>query len=78
MFIFQACDRLLAHRVETKIKTKKVNEIANRLHVAVPQKRDHKVKFVFFKGQVIDGPILFKYKEEVHFQKMNHFFQKLT
>lgn len=38
----EACDRLLAHRVETKIKTKKVNDIANRLHVAVPQKRDHK------------------------------------
>jgi hypothetical protein len=50
MFIFQACDRLLAHRVETKIKTKKVNDIANRLHVAVPQKRDHKVS-----GSVIFG-----------------------
>lgn len=38
----EACDRLLAHRVETKIKTRKVNDISNRLHVAVPQKRDQK------------------------------------
>ncbi|XP_060572801.1 GTP-binding protein 4-like [Ruditapes philippinarum] len=43
----EACDRLLAHRVETKIKTKKVNDIANRLHVAVPQKRDHKDRPAF-------------------------------
>lgn len=40
----EACDRLLAHRVEVKIKTKKVNDISNRLHVAMPQKRDHKVR----------------------------------
>lgn len=38
----QACDRLLAHRVEIKMKTKKVTDVANRLHVAVPVKRDHK------------------------------------
>ncbi|XP_045209739.2 GTP-binding protein 4-like [Mercenaria mercenaria] len=43
----EACDRLLAHRVETKIKTKKVNDIANRLHVAMPQKRDHKERPAF-------------------------------
>ena len=38
----QACERLLAFRVESKIKTKKVNDILNRLHVAVPSKRDTK------------------------------------
>ncbi|XP_071154418.1 GTP-binding protein 4-like [Mytilus edulis] len=36
----QACERLLAYRIETKMKSKKVNDILNRLHVAVPSKRD--------------------------------------
>lgn len=39
----QACERLLVHRVEHKIQTKKVSDVANRLHVAVPNKRDEKV-----------------------------------
>uniref|UniRef100_A0A8C1Z267 Nucleolar GTP-binding protein 1 n=1 Tax=Cyprinus carpio TaxID=7962 RepID=A0A8C1Z267_CYPCA len=38
----QACDRLLAHRVDTKMKTKKVHDVLNRLHLAVPTKRDQK------------------------------------
>ena len=29
-----ACDKLLAHRIENKIKTKKVNEVMNRLTVS--------------------------------------------
>ena len=29
----EACDKLLAHRIEHKIKTKKVNEVMNRLTV---------------------------------------------
>ncbi|KAL4229360.1 Nucleolar GTP-binding protein 1 [Mactra antiquata] len=49
----EACDRLLAHRVETKIKTKKVNDIANRLHVAVPQKRDKKERPAFIPEAVM-------------------------
>jgi len=36
----EACDRLLAHRIENKIKTKKVNEVMNRLTVAQPTPRD--------------------------------------
>ncbi|KAB0396228.1 hypothetical protein E2I00_014218 [Balaenoptera physalus] len=40
----EACDRLLAHRVETKMKGNKVNEVLNRLHLAVPSRRDDKVK----------------------------------
>ena len=40
---FQACDRLLAHRVEQKMKSRKVNDVVNRLHVSVPAKRDDKV-----------------------------------
>ncbi len=39
----QACDRLLAHRVDTKMKSKKVHDVLNRLHLAVPTKRDQKV-----------------------------------
>ncbi|KAF0300466.1 Nucleolar GTP-binding protein 1 [Amphibalanus amphitrite] len=38
----EACERLLAHRVEVKIKTRKVNDILNRLHLAEPVKRDDK------------------------------------
>lgn len=39
----QACDRLLATRVETKMKGKKVHDVLNRLHLAMPTKRDEKV-----------------------------------
>ena len=39
----EACERLLAHRVEMKIKTSKVNDVLNRLHLAEPKKRDNKV-----------------------------------
>ncbi|KAM7176231.1 GTP-binding protein 4 [Macrochelys suwanniensis] len=38
----EACDRLLSHRVDTKMKGNKVNEVLNRLHLAVPSKRDNK------------------------------------
>uniref|UniRef100_A0A8D0G9Q9 Nucleolar GTP-binding protein 1 n=1 Tax=Sphenodon punctatus TaxID=8508 RepID=A0A8D0G9Q9_SPHPU len=38
----EACDRLLAYRVDTKMKGNKVNEVLNRLHLAVPTKRDNK------------------------------------
>ncbi|XP_014605728.1 PREDICTED: nucleolar GTP-binding protein 1 [Polistes canadensis] len=40
----QACDRLLAFRVDQKIKTKKVEGILNRLHVAQPVPRDQKIR----------------------------------
>lgn len=35
-----ACDALLAHRVESKEKTKRVDNVANRIRVAVPKTRD--------------------------------------
>ncbi|KDQ55675.1 hypothetical protein JAAARDRAFT_325746 [Jaapia argillacea MUCL 33604] len=35
-----ACDMLLAHRVENKMKGSKINGIVGRIHVAVPKKRD--------------------------------------
>lgn len=40
----QACERLLAHRIEAKIRTKKVADIQNRLHVAMPAKRDDRAR----------------------------------
>lgn len=36
----EACERLLAHRIEVKIKSKKVEGVLNRLHVAMPAPRD--------------------------------------
>ncbi|PFH53671.1 hypothetical protein AMATHDRAFT_908 [Amanita thiersii Skay4041] len=35
-----ACDALLAHRIDNKIKGTKVNSIINRIHVAQPKARD--------------------------------------
>ncbi|XP_015609023.1 nucleolar GTP-binding protein 1 [Cephus cinctus] len=40
----QACERLLAFRVDQKIRTKKVEGVLNRLHVAMPTARDTKVR----------------------------------
>ena len=37
----EACDRLLAQRVEVKLKHKRVDDVLNRLHVAVPKPRDN-------------------------------------
>ncbi|KIJ31830.1 hypothetical protein M422DRAFT_185381 [Sphaerobolus stellatus SS14] len=42
-----ACDLLLAHRVETKLKGTKINSVANRIHVAVPKPRDEVVREPF-------------------------------
>ena len=42
-----ACDRLLTHRVEVKMKSKKMGEIINRLHVSMPAARDAKERPVF-------------------------------
>lgn len=43
----EACDRLLAQRVEFKLKTKNVNDVLNRLHVSVPKPRDTKERLPF-------------------------------
>lgn len=49
----EACDRLLAHRVDIKLKNRKVNDVLNRLHVAQPQKRDDRVRAPFIPEGVI-------------------------
>lgn len=38
----EACERLLCYRVDQKMRTKKVDNILNRLHVAIPKERDNK------------------------------------
>lgn len=38
----EACERLLSYRVENKVRSKKVDTILNRLHVAMPKERDAK------------------------------------
>lgn len=40
----EACERLLGHRVTEKMRTKKVDGILNRLHVALPSARDSKTR----------------------------------
>jgi len=42
-----ACDKLLAHRVETKLKGTKINSVINRIHVAQPKARDDVVREPF-------------------------------
>lgn len=37
----EACERLLSYRVDQKMRTKKVDGILNRLHVAMPTERDN-------------------------------------
>ncbi|KAL5725271.1 hypothetical protein ACHQM5_008432 [Ranunculus cassubicifolius] len=37
-----ACERLLNQRVEVKMKSKKINDVLNRFHVAIPKQRDQK------------------------------------
>lgn len=43
----KACDALLQHRVDVKLKGNKVNTILNRLHVAQPKARDDVVREPF-------------------------------
>ncbi|XP_061443484.1 GTP-binding protein 4 [Rhineura floridana] len=61
----EACDRLLAHRVDTKMKGNKVNDILNRLHLAVPSKRDNKERPPF----IPEGALLRKKRMEVDVPK---------
>nr|XP_033787443.1 nucleolar GTP-binding protein 1 [Geotrypetes seraphini] len=57
----EACDRLLAHRVDTKMKGNKVNDVLNRLHLAMPSKRDEKERPPF----IPEGALFRKRRMEV-------------
>ena len=50
----KACDALLAHRVDAKIKGSKINSIINRIHVARPKARDDLVRVPFIPDVVRD------------------------
>lgn len=52
----EACDLLLAQRVEHKTKSKKADDITSRLHVALPKPRDNKVGTPGF-GHSVQIPI---------------------
>ncbi|KAG2127483.1 P-loop containing nucleoside triphosphate hydrolase protein [Suillus clintonianus] len=43
----KACDALLAHRVDSKLKGTKINSVINRIHVAQPKARDDLVRAPF-------------------------------
>jgi nucleolar GTP-binding protein len=43
----KACDALLAHRVDSKLKGTKINSVINRIHVAQPKARDDIVRVPF-------------------------------
>ncbi|GAA6232461.1 nucleolar GTP-binding protein 1 [Lates japonicus] len=57
----EACDWLLAHRVDTKMKGKKVHDVLNRLHLAMPAKRDDKERPPF----IPEGALMRKKAMEV-------------
>lgn len=40
----EACEKLLSYRVDQKMRTKKVDGVLNRLHVAMPKPRDEKIR----------------------------------
>ncbi|KAJ7049965.1 P-loop containing nucleoside triphosphate hydrolase protein [Mycena amicta] len=50
----QACDTLLAHRVDNKVKGTKINSVMNRIHVAQPKPRDALVRAPFIPEVVKD------------------------
>ncbi|ORX47837.1 GTP binding protein 4 [Piromyces finnis] len=47
-----ACEKLLASRVEVKMKSTRVNDVMNKLHLAVPVKRDNKERKPFIPDAV--------------------------
>lgn len=49
----EACERLLEMRVAAKLRGNKVDDFLNRLHVAVPAKRDSKVREVCIPESVL-------------------------
>jgi nucleolar GTP-binding protein len=50
----EACERLLGFRVDQKMRTKKVDNILNRLHVAMPEPRDNKERPAFIPENVME------------------------
>ncbi len=49
-----ACDALLAHRVEQKMRGTRIEHVANKIHVAIPQQRDNVARPPFIPAGVKD------------------------
>ena len=60
----EACDALLLQRVEAKLRGKKTENVLNRLHVAMPEKRDDIVSY-----QYCENSKPFKGKTSIHPRK---------
>lgn len=58
-----ACERLLQQRVDVKLKSKKLNDCLNRMHVALPRQRDTKERPVCIPQSVLEGQALVSAKE---------------
>lgn len=65
----EACERLLGYRVEQKMRTKKVDGILNRLHVAIPQKRDNIDRPVCIPEVVVEKQVLQNEKKKKKLEK---------
>ncbi|CAJ0909302.1 12150_t:CDS:10 [Entrophospora sp. SA101] len=52
--LMDACDKLLAARVEYKLKGSKINDVLNKIHLALPQARDDIPRPPFIPEQVIN------------------------
>jgi len=50
-----ACEKLLQMRVEVKMKSKKINDCLNRIHVAMPKQRDQKERPAVIPQAVLDA-----------------------
>ena len=49
-----ACDLLLAHRVDQKMRGSRIDAVANKLHVAVPKQRDSKARPAFIPAKALE------------------------
>jgi nucleolar GTP-binding protein len=61
----EACDRLLASRVDAKLKGKKVTGVLNRIHVAQPKPRDDKERPPFIPEAVLKKRLAMQTEEAI-------------
>ncbi|GFH19387.1 nucleolar GTP-binding protein 1 [Haematococcus lacustris] len=70
-----ACERLLAHRVEVKVAGKRINDVLNRIHIAMPKPRDGSARPPVIPAGVAEArarrAVGEKKKLQKHFQEEN-------
>jgi nucleolar GTP-binding protein len=66
----EACERLLCFRVDQKMRTKKVDGILNRLHVAMPKERDEKVRPPCIPEAVLERKVAMEGQEQKRKRKL--------